>query len=157
MTLLVVGALGCGPAPVLPPDVEPEAWIEARPPCTLSHDHDLAFIRVWASPAAHGPYTTFEGAYPPGASLLKAMYADEGCDELIGFVTMEKLEEGRAPEDMDWGWHRFDEDGAEVVNPRRIPSTCVDCHVWHCGELPYGWDLTCSQDGLEPLGPAPGS
>lgn len=158
MTLLATTAvLGCGPAPAFPPDVEPDAWIESRPPCTVSHDHDLSYIRVWTDAAAHEHYTTFEGAYPPGATLLKGMYADAECEELIGFVTMEKLEHGAAPENMDWDWHRFDATGAEVLNPRRIPSTCVDCHLWHCGELPYGWDLTCSQEGLQPPGLPPGS
>jgi hypothetical protein len=155
--VLAVSVLGCGPEGAFPPEMDPDAWIEARPPCTLSHDHDLTYIRVWADPAAHPIYTTFDGAYPAGATLLKGMYRDEECEELVGFVTMVKLEPGSAPEDMDWDWRRYDETGHEMVNPRRIPSTCVDCHVWHCGEQPYGWDLTCSQEGVEPPGPPPGS
>lgn len=155
--VLGVFAIACGPQTAFPPEVEPDVWIESRPPCTLSHDHDLTFIRVWTDGAAHGPYTTFEGAYPVGARLLKGMYRDEQCEELIAFVTMEKLEPGTSPETQDWDFRRFDAAGTEVIDRRRIPSTCVDCHTWHCGELPYGWDLTCSQEGIEPPGLPPGS
>lgn len=145
-------ALGqCGPSePGSFPPGEPGEWVEAREPCKLSHDHDLSFIRVWADEGALGPYQDFQTPYPVGARLLKGLYRDERCEELIGYVTMEKLEAGAAPEAMDWRWRRFRANGEEVVDPRRIPYTCVDCHAWHCGEPPYGWDLTCSREGLEP-------
>lgn len=152
----MLGMISCGPASSFPPDVEPDAWTEARyPSCTLSHDHDLTFIRVFANDSALEPYTTFDAPYPEGAALLKGLYRDEECSELVGFVTMEKLTLGSSPDTMDWDWRRFDEAGAEVVNPRQIPSRCVDCHAWHCGELPYGWDMTCSREGIEPPGPPP--
>ncbi|MBX3271549.1 MAG: cytochrome P460 family protein [Sandaracinaceae bacterium] len=150
-------AAGCEPEPSSPfPDGFPEGWTEAREACTLSHDHDLTYIRVYANELAYGPYTTFEGAYPPGAMLLKQLFYDEDCRDLVGFVTMEKLPEGTQRVDFDWRWRRFDARGEEIVDPRRIPDTCITCHHWHCAAPPYGWDLTCSQEGLEPPTPFPG-
>lgn len=155
LTLIpVVTAVTLACAEPFPPDRE-SGWIEARTPCTLSHDHDLTYIRVWTDEAAFGPYLRHDAPYPAGATLLKGMYRDERCEELHGWVTMVKLAEGSDPENHDWEWRRFRADGSELEDPRRIPYSCIDCHVWHCAELPYGWDLTCNRDGPEPEGPPP--
>ncbi len=155
MCISVVAVAACGPNDPFPPGAE-EDWTEARSGCRLSHDHDLTYVRVWADEGALAPYTSQEGSYPVGARLLKGMYRDEQCEELFGYVTMEKLAEGTSPETWDWDFRRFDAQGSELINPRRIPSTCVDCHTWHCFEPPYGLDLTCAEDGPEPPGPPPG-
>lgn len=156
LSLLAPLVAACGPSDPFPPGTEDD-WLEAREPCRLSHDHDLTYIRVWADDAAYSVYTTQEGEYPVGARLLKGMYRDELCEELFAYVTMEKLPAGTSSETWDWDFRRYDAMGNEIVNPRRIPSTCVDCHAWHCPEPPYGLDLTCAQGGPEPPGPPPGS
>lgn len=151
MMMLLCGS-GCGPEPEPDPFPEgfPEEWTEARVPCRLSHDHDLTYIRVFADELAYAPYTTFESPYPPGARILKALYYDEQCEELLGYVTMEKLAAGESPDHFDWRWREFNAEGVENDDRRRIPDTCIDCHAWHCPEPPYGWDLTCEEDGPEP-------
>ena len=152
--MLAAVAGSCGDP--FPPASDP-GWVEVRTPCTLSHDHDLTYIRVWADPLAHDPYTNLGSSpYPVGATLLKGMYRDERCEQLVSWVTMEKLPEGTAPEEYDWDWHRFDDDGSEIIDPRRIPYTCIDCHAWHCAEPPYGFDLSCTPNGPEPITPPPG-
>jgi hypothetical protein len=154
IAVMTTAAFGCGADP-FPPESEP-GWIEARTPaCVLSHDHDLTFIRVWTDEGAHQPYVQQAGVYPVGARLLKGLYRDEDCLDLTGWVTMEKLAEGSAPELYDWDWQRFRADGSVLDDPRRVPYGCVDCHVWHCEEPPYGNDLTCNPNGPEPIGPRP--
>ncbi|WP_169791672.1 cytochrome P460 family protein [Sandaracinus amylolyticus] len=133
-----------------PTDYE-RAWTEARDGCTLSHDHELRYIRVFANDGALGPYTQQDAPYPVGAALLKAEYDDPECTELLSFVLMEKLEAGTTPtEEHDWTWRRFDAQRREVFDRRAIPTTCIDCHAWHCEEPPYGWDYTCPPGSIEP-------
>lgn len=148
---LLVGCPGPeddGPFPV---DFETE-WTEARTSCTLSHDHELTYVRVFADPLALAPYTERVEPYPTGARILKVEYLDEDCTEIIDYVMMERLENGAAPADLDWRWLRFDVDRNLVTDRRTEPERCIDCHTCHCGEPPYGWELTCSLDGMEPPG-----
>jgi hypothetical protein len=147
-------APGC-PGPVddspFPLDFETE-WTEARTPCTLSHDHELTYIRVFADDAALGPYTLNVEPYPVGARLLKVEYTDEACTDVLDYVMMERLAEGSAPADLDWRWLRFDRERRLVTERRFEPETCINCHTCHCGALPYGWQFTCSIAGIEPPG-----
>lgn len=154
LLLLALAVGSCGPedpAPgPFPADYE-RTWSEARERCTLSHDHELRYIRVFANDAALGPYSRQDAPYPPGAALLKAEYDDPDCSELLSFVLMEKLAPGTTPPDEhDWTWRRFDAQRREIVDRRAIPSTCIDCHAWHCEEPPYGWDYTCPPGSIEP-------
>lgn len=154
IALAALAAAGC-PGPVdeapFPADYE-TAWTEARTPCTLSHDHELTYIRVFADDAALGPYTFRTEPYPVGARLLKVEYMDEACTEILDYVVMERLAAGTAPADLDWRWLRYDRGRARVTDRRTEPERCINCHTCHCGMLPYGWELTCSIEGLEPPG-----
>lgn len=148
--LTACGGPGEGPFPA---DYE-SRWEEARTPCTLSHDHELRYIRVFANDLAYAPYTSATGTYAPGAMLLKAEYDDATCTELLSYVLMEKLEPGASPPgEHDWTWRRFESDRSEVNDPRFIPSTCIDCHDFHCREAPYGLDFTCPEGAPEPPPP----
>ena len=153
---LSVLALGCErPRPhddaPFPEDFE-TSWTEARTPCTLSHDHELTYIRVFADALALAPYTERVEPYPTGARLLKVEYADEGCTEIRDYVVMERLESGSAPADLDWRWLRYDDQRRLVTDRRFEPDRCINCHTCHCAVPPYGWQFTCSLDGLEPAG-----
>ncbi len=152
---LLLVATGCpGPDPIEPsadfPADFPAAFREARTPCTLSHDHELRYIRVYADDAAYEAYRQQDRPYPVGARLLKVEYDDEACTELLDYVLMERLETGSRPEELDWEWRRFDALRRDIVDRRRIPATCIDCHDWHCARPPYGWDYTCPEGGMEP-------
>lgn len=151
--LAVLALVGC-PAPEsapFPADYE-TAWNEARTPCTLSHDHELRYIRVFVNDLALDAYTTHESRYPEGAALLKAEYDDPECQSLIDYVLMERLGPGEAPENLEWAWERYDADRHLVTDRRFEPETCINCHVCHCGEPPYGWQLTCPEGAPEPVG-----
>jgi hypothetical protein len=141
----------CGPPePPFPVDYETQ-WREARPPCELSHDHELRWVRVFANELAFDPYTRHDRPYQPGAILLKAEYDDRACAEVVSYVVMERLPNGTTPPgEHDWTWRRFGPDRREIEDDPTIPFVCVDCHDWHCRELPYGWDYTCVPDGIEP-------
>jgi hypothetical protein len=152
--LAAVGLFGCPTPTVEPPfpaDFE-TTWTEARESCTLSHDHELTYIRVFADDAAVDPYTYQVEPYPVGARLLKVEYDDEDCTDIVDYVMMERLENGAAPADLDWRWLRYDADRRLVTDRRFEPERCIDCHTCHCGMLPYGWELTCSISGEEPPG-----
>ena len=151
MTLLAILGAGCASDPPFPRDYETR-WRETRLPCQISHDHELRYVRVFADDAAHAPYTTGVGAFPVGATLLKAEYDDPSCSELLSFVLMVKLEPGVGPaEEHDWTWQRFDPDLTEVHDPRFIPTTCIDCHDYHCAAPPLGNDYTCTPGAPEPM------
>ena len=158
IVLVLFVLVACDPDPPpgdapFPADYE-ASWTEARETCTLSHDHELRYIRVFANDGALGPYSRRDAPYAPGAALLKAEYADPDCTELLSYVYMEKLEPGIGPvEEHDWSWRRFDPDRREVFDPRFIPATCIDCHAWHCEDPPYGWDYTCPPGSPEPTMP----
>ena len=151
--LALCGALACTPSPEGDggpvSDVEPvfpadfaEQYTETRD-CRGSHEHELRFIRVVVDDAALPIYQTFEGLYPPGATVVKLEYEDEGCQRLVGYTAMLRLEEGMYPEGRDWHWQKLDserrvlEDGA--------PIRCIDCHEFHCAP-PNGHYLTCAEE-----------
>ena len=147
-TGLLLGA-GCdpegpeGPEPVFPADAE-IAWTEIRD-CRHSHEHELRFIRVFASPEAEAPYLALspEVPYPVGAKLVKLEYDDANCTQLLGFTALEKQPPGSLPAGGDWLWQR--------VSPKRevmeegAMFRCINCHQEHC-EPPHGYDLTCAEE-----------
>lgn len=149
---LALALSGCPSPPVpFPADYE-TAWTEARTPCTLSHDHELTYIRVFVNDLALGPYRDQSSRYPEGAALLKVEYEDEDCSTIRDYVLMERLGPGEAPEDLEWAWERYDASRRVVTDRRFEPETCINCHVCHCGEPPYGWQLTCPEGAPEPAG-----
>jgi hypothetical protein len=150
-TLLVLSTLACGgPGEPFPDDYETR-FREARVPCQISHDHELRYVRVFASETAYDPYVEGTGAFPPGASLIKAEYDDPACTELLSYVLMVKQPAGSTSADLhDWSWQRFGPDRSPVDDPREIPFVCVDCHDFHCREAPYGNDYTCTPGAPEP-------
>lgn len=153
-TAITLGALaGCpGPSDEPFPEDYETSWTEARTRCTLSHDHELRYIRVFVNDLALEAYTTREERYPPGAALLKAEYDDPDCTSLIDYVLMERLGPGEAPENLEWRWERYDPERNIMTDRRFEPETCINCHVCHCGAPPYGWQLTCPEGAPEPDG-----
>jgi hypothetical protein len=130
-------------AAVFPADFE--AQYEEMRDCRQSHEHELRFIRVFASPSAQAPYAMLSPStpYPPGAVLVKTEYDDAACETLLGFTAMQKLAAGENPDGGDWRWQKVDapsellEDGA--------PERCLNCHVQHCAP-PYGYDLSRAEE-----------
>lgn len=116
--------------PIVPADYA--SWNEVRD-CRRSPDHDLAYIRVFASPDAEPVYVSREGAFPEGAVLLKLEYADPDCTDLSGMTAM-------AWRGGDWQW--------QELSAARVPFTesterCAGCHE-DCGEPPDGYLGTCT-------------
>jgi hypothetical protein len=147
-TGLLTGA-GCGPEPDPGPDPvfpeRPEAqWTELRD-CRHSHEHELRFIRVFASPDAEASYLALspEVPYPVGARLVKLEYDDAECTQLLGYTALEKLPPGTSTAAGDWLWQRVGPD-RKVLEEGAMPR-CINCHQEHC-EPPYGYDLTCAEE-----------
>jgi hypothetical protein len=153
LLLLCAGTLpvGCAaevqdeplPAAIFPLDFEAH-YAEMRS-CRHSHEHELRFIRVFASESAATPYATLsaEAPYPPGAILVKAEYDDGLCEEVLGFTAMQKLVEGENPDGGDWRWQKLDAD-LELLEDG-APLRCVSCHAQHCAP-PHGFDLSCAEE-----------
>jgi hypothetical protein len=147
LTALAMVALGCGDN--LSPDEEPDfpetyrtTYQEVRD-CRLSLEHDLVYIRVYASPDAITPYADRQTPFPAGAQLLKEQYAghDRTCAGDIEQTTvMTKLDVGASPKMLDWRWQTVSSDRSVV--PVDLPR-CASCHSM-CGTPPDGYDGTCT-------------
>lgn len=84
--------------------------------------------------------------FPEGARFLKYEYEHAGCedDDLVSIVVTERLADDSYPNGWDWRWQRIAPDG--TVEEDGAPGRCLNCHIDHCGEVPYGWDLRCVPD-----------
>jgi hypothetical protein len=84
--------------------------------------------------------------FPEGARFLKYEYEHAGCedDDLGSIVVTERLADDSYPNRWDWRWQRIAPDG--IVEEDGAPGRCLNCHIDHCGEVPYGWDLRCVPD-----------
>jgi hypothetical protein len=109
--------------------------------CRTSIEHDLVSVRVWANPAATGPYQTRTGELPDGALLVKEEYSDRECTDLIGFTVMRR-EAGYAPAEGDWHWQSVAFDRNVVEDG--VIFECFACHLEDCGLPPEGFDGTCA-------------
>jgi hypothetical protein len=144
---LLLGA-GCDPEPAGSEPVFPEqpetVWNELRD-CRHSHEHELRFIRVFASPDAEEPYLALspEVPYPVGARLVKLEYDDFECTKLLGYTALEKLPLGTSTAAGDWLWQRVSPK-RKVLEEGAMPR-CINCHQEHC-HPPYGYDLTCAEE-----------
>lgn len=120
-----------------PDDVE-TAFTEVRD-CRNSIEHDLVFIRVFADELAHDPYTTHDGGFPEGATVVKAEYADDGCTDLVGYTAMQKLVAGASPDALDWRWQEADAN--RRVSRDGALLQCIGCHERCEG----GYDGACTE------------
>lgn len=137
------GEEDAGPEPVFPESPE-LVWREIRD-CRHSHEHELNFIRVFASPTAEDSYLALspDVPYPVGATLVKLEYDDPDCTELKGYSALQKLEPGTQPEGGDWLWQRVSK--TREVEEEGAMTRCVNCHAVHC-DPPHGYDLTCAEE-----------
>lgn len=132
-------ALGCpGAEPVFPADVE-ESFTEVRD-CRTSIEHELHHIRVFVDEVAHDPYEQRDVLFPPGATVVKIEYEDDGCTELIGYTAMRKLAEGEGEDALGWHWQETDPD--RVVLEDGALERCIRCHR-ACDD--EGHDSTCAE------------
>lgn len=137
------GGVDAGPIadPVFPADFA-QRYTEMRD-CRGSHEHELRFIRVLVDDLALPVYSTFEGEYPPGATLVKLEYDDEECRTLVGYTAMHRLEPGSLPAGGDWQWQKLDESRKVLEDGAMV--RCIDCHQFHCAP-PNGYFLTCAEE-----------
>lgn len=137
------GPPDAGPAPVFPSNIE-RTYQEMRD-CRQSHEHELHYIRVLASPSAQAPYTALspDMPYPVGATLVKVEYDDEDCSERVLYTAYRKLALGENPIGNDWLWQRVSPE-REVLE-QGAPWRCINCHSYHCAP-PNGYDLTCAEE-----------
>lgn len=130
-----------GVEPDFPADYD-STYVEVRD-CRGSGDHNLANIRILASPSALGPYQDRVDPFPVDAVVLKEEYdfGDFDCEGPVQqWTVMRRVEDGSSPETLDWAWQTVDterrvvdEDGAH----------CVGCHQG-CGVPPDGYLGTCA-------------
>jgi hypothetical protein len=135
-----------GQAP--PPQVDPYfpadylgSYVEVRD-CrnTLEHaDNGAINVRVYASPTCAAQYQNGVYPLPEGAILVKPMWGNTGCTDLVGYVVMRKGPPGTAPTMGDWEWQ-------EVSPDRRVLTTGVQtaCLTCHADVDCIGRDFTCT-------------
>ena len=130
-----------GVEPDFPADYADD-YVEVRN-CRGSGDHDLNNIRILAGPSAITPYNGRSEPFPPGAIVLKEEFdfGDLACEGPIKqWTVMRRLEDGSAPDTLDWSWQRVDAERKVVdVDAAR----CINCHSG-CGIEPDGYEWTCA-------------
>ncbi|MDP1825978.1 MAG: cytochrome P460 family protein [Archangium sp.] len=135
MFILALLFLGCEPEPDFPADYA-KTFTEVRD-CRPSAEHDSHNIRILASPAALGPYTTRDAGFPPGAIVLKEE-RDFGDVTCTGPVLQWTVMTRQA--DAGWQWQ-------SVTAARHVQGTnesrCIGCHAT-CGSPPEGYEGTCA-------------
>ena len=134
--LLALFAAGCpSPEPIEPvfPEDYASSYTEVRD-CRRSPEHDLAYIRVFASPDARAVYETRAGDFPEGAVIVKEEHATADCDDLTGWAVMRR-------EGADWRWQDVAPDRV-VIEDGALPR-CAGCHAG-CGVPPDGYQGTCA-------------
>ena len=118
-----------------------DSYVEVRG-CRRSADHELEFVRVLADPAALGPYSDRQSAFPEGAVVLKEQYepSDDSCSGSIAQWTVMRKAPA-ATERLGWDWQR-------VASDRRVVEEnaegCVNCHSSCTGAPQPGYDFTCT-------------
>ena len=130
-------------APSFPADFA-NNYAETRD-CRFSHEHELRYIRVFASPDDQAPYAALspDVPYPAGAILVKVEHDDDACATPIEYTAMRKLAAGENPAGGDWRWQRVTI-GREVIEDG-APWRCIQCHTNHCAP-PMGFDLSCAEE-----------
>ena len=105
LTLAACGKNGTQPQPDPEPPFFPDdykqTFTEVRD-CRFSIAHDGWNITVHANDVAIADYVS--GNYPlsEGAILVKTLHSDDECNNVVGYVAMEKKEAGYAPASNDW-------------------------------------------------------
>lgn len=125
------GGSGPPPTPVEPyfPDNFRATYVEVRD-CrlTLEHaDNGAVNVQVFASPECATQYQAGTYPMPQGAVLVKPMWSDGGCSQLVGYVVMRKGPPGTAPNFGDWEWQEVNAAG-EVLSTG-VQSACLTCHA----------------------------
>ncbi len=122
--------------PFFPTDYE-QTYTEVRD-CRFSIEHDGWNITVHANDLALDDYVN--GTYPlsEGAVLVKTLHRDDQCNEVVGYVAMEKKEPGFSPSSNDWAWQELD--AARVAERTGVLASCISCHT----SCTNGRDLTCT-------------
>ncbi|MDQ3036214.1 MAG: hypothetical protein M3Y87_27685 [Myxococcota bacterium] len=118
--------------PVFPADYS-ASYLEVRD-CRRSPEHELAYIRILASPDAATTYATREGSFGDGAVVVKEEYSDASCSDALGWTAMRR--EGGA-----WRWQEVAPD--RVVMEDGAIERCVTCHA-RC-VAPLGFENTCAE------------
>jgi len=122
--------------PFFPDDYE-QTYTEVRD-CRFSIAHDGWFITVHANGVALGDYVN--GTYPltEGAVLVKTLHSDDVCNDVVGYVVMQKKEPGYAPANNDWAWQELN--ASRVAQRTGVIASCVSCHT----TCTNGRDFTCT-------------
>lgn len=154
LALAALAALGaCGddeaaspsPPPVMAEPLFPadfQATFQEVRDCRPSSEHDLGRVRVYADAQALGPYTTREGAFEQGATLVKEEYdgTDSECEgPVTQWTVMQRLADGDSPGTLGWRWQRL---SAERTVVTQDDPRCVGCHT--ACNAPEGYSNTCA-------------
>ncbi len=149
LALLVLAACGNDEGDATPPALSeplfPEdfrATFQEVRNCRPSSEHDLSRVVVYADPQALAPYTTREGEFEPGATLVKEEYdgTDSSCEgPVTQWTVMQRLAAGSSPDTLDWRWQRVSLERSVVSQDER---RCTGCHT-ACRE-PEGFANTCA-------------
>lgn len=121
-------------SPVFPADYA-ASYVEVRD-CRRSPEHELAYIRVLASPEAATVYTSRSGDFPEGAVVLKEEHVDAACSDRVGWTAMRR-------EGGGWRWQEVAPD--RVVIEDGAIERCAACHARCTGGAAGGYQETCAE------------
>ncbi|MEN9578105.1 MAG: hypothetical protein RJA70_1114 [Pseudomonadota bacterium] len=122
-----------------------QSLVELRD-CRRSIDHELEFVRLFASKDAAAPYEECvtrgecDEPFASGSIFLKPQYRDAECRELVRYSAVKREQPAKAPGPAGWRWQEVLASGKVVADG--APSECVGCHAQCDGS----YDLRCAMD-----------
>jgi hypothetical protein len=148
LAAVALGVLACSEDPSTKPSGAAfpanyrDTYAEVRD-CRKSGDHDLAFVRILADPAAAEPYLTREQPFPDGAVVLKEEYdfSDAACAGPVTSYTVMVRASARTDQ-LGWDWQRVD---ARRNVTERNGARCRNCHLDCSGGSGVGYEYTCAE------------
>ncbi|UUX49881.1 cytochrome P460 family protein [Nisaea acidiphila] len=99
--------------------------------------HGERYLMTWVNETGYDAYTDFRDedvSIPAGTVIVKESFdvAENGSAKAGPLFIMEKVEEGRSPETMDWYYMMISPKGKPVaVN---VVSACSECHMENFGQ-----------------------
>lgn len=147
IALIVVLLCGCTSSPLPPPAIPTLApTSEPQPDCSAGSAPDFSnyatwtkvnprplqghevYVNIYVDDLAKKTYLSASGeTFPVCAIIVKTHLESETSENITAVTIMVKMPAGYDPENNDWWWGMYDEDGRVAEMSGKVP-VCIACH-----------------------------